>query len=320
MSAYFVRRALTTLPVILLVTMLLFALRTMTPGDPATLAIGQETDLNRAQYQQALQRIRARYDLDKPLPVQYVLWVGKAMVGDLGRSYRSNQPVREAIVERLPVTLELGLSSLVLSWIIAIPAGIIAARNRNKWQDVLANFIGLFGLSLPHIWVAFVLIFVFGVKLRWLPPSGYVPFSHSPIENIKSMALPVITLGTSAAAGLMRLTRSSLLEVIGQDYMRTARAKGLSEGAILRRHGMRNALIPIATVVALEFGGLLGGAFILETIFALPGMGKLAVDAIFAREYPTVQGVLLLATICYLGANFAVDMAYGFLDPRIRYD
>jgi peptide/nickel transport system permease protein len=320
MSAYFVRRALTTLPVILLVTMLLFALRTMTPGDPATLAIGQETDLNRAQYQQALQRIRARYDLDKPLPVQYVLWVGKAMVGDLGRSYRSNQPVREAIVERLPVTLELGLSSLVLSWIIAIPAGIIAARNRNKWQDVLANFIGLFGLSLPHIWVAFVLIFVFGVKLRWLPPSGYVPFSHSPIENIKSLALPVITLGTSAAAGLMRLTRSSLLEVIGQDYMRTARAKGLSEGAILRRHGMRNALIPIATVVALEFGGLLGGAFILETIFALPGMGKLAVDAIFAREYPTVQGVLLLATICYLGANFAVDMAYGFLDPRIRYD
>ncbi len=320
MSAYFVRRALTTLPVILLVTMVLFALRTMTPGDPATLAIGQETDLNRAQYQQALHQIRVQYDLDKPLPVQYVLWLGKAFVGDLGRSYRSNQPVREAIVERLPVTLELGLASLFLSWIIAIPAGIIAARNRNKWQDVLANFIGLFGLSLPHIWVAFVLILIFGVKLHWLPPSGYVAFSHSPIQNIRSLTLPVITLGTSAAAGLMRLTRSSLLEVIGQDYMRTARAKGLSEGAILRRHGMRNALIPIATVVALEFGGLLGGAFILETIFALPGMGKLAVDAIFAREYPTVQGVLLLATLCYLLANFAVDMAYGVLDPRIRYD
>jgi peptide/nickel transport system permease protein len=320
MGGYVVRRALMIVPVVLLVTMLLFALRSATPGDPAAVSIGQDSTLTKAEYRQALHNLRARYDLDKPLPVQYVLWLSKALVGNFGRSYRSNQPVREAIFERLPVTLELGMLSLVLSWLIAIPAGVIAARNRNKIQDVAANFFGLLGLSLPHIWLAFVLIYVFAVRLHWFPPSGYVPLSHSVGDNLKSMALPVITLGTSAAAGLMRLTRSSLLEVIGQDYMRTAQAKGLKDRSVLLRHGMRNALIPIVTVVGLELGGLLGGAFVLEQIFSLPGMGKLAVDAIFQREYPIVQGVLLLATVSFLLANFAVDLAYGVLDPRIRYD
>ena len=251
--------------------------------------------------------------------LQYALWVGRASIGDLGSSYRSNQPVREAIVERLPVTLELGGLSLLLSWVIAIPAGVIAAKNRNKVQDLGANFVGLLGLSLPHIWVSFVLIYVFAVRLQWLPPSGFVPFADDPAANLRSMILPVITLGTSGAAVIMRLTRSSLLEVISQDYMRTARAKGLHERAILWRHGMRNALIPITTVVGLELGGLIGGAFIIEQIFSLPGMGKLAVDAISARDYPIVQGVLLVSTFTYLLANFVVDVSYGFLDPRIRY-
>jgi peptide/nickel transport system permease protein len=319
MTTYIIRRLLMMIPVILLVTLVLFVLREATPGDPAVVAVGQETDLNREEYQETLQRVRARFDLDKPLPVQYALWVGRAFTGDLGRSYRSNQPVREAIVERMPVTLQLGLASLLLSWIIAIPAGVIAAKNRNKIQDVAANFFGLLGLSLPNIWLAFVLILIFSVNLGWLPPSGYVPFSDDPLGNIKSLILPAVTLGTSAAAGLMRLTRSALLEVIGQDYMRTAEAKGLRARVVLWRHGMRNALIPVVTLIGLELGGLLGGAFIMEQIFSLPGMGKLAVDAIYSRDYPIVQGVLLMATLAYLFANFAVDLVYGVLDPRIRY-
>jgi len=306
-------------PVILLVTLLLFVLRQATPGDPATVAIGQESQLTKEEYDATLRNLRARYDLDKPLPVQYALWLGRALTGDLGRSYRSNQPVTEAIRERMPVTIELGLMSLMLSWVIAIPAGVIAAQHRNKYQDVLANFFGLVGLSVPNIWLAFVLIFIFAVKLGWLPPSGYVPLADDPLANIKSMILPAVTLGTAAAAGLMRLTRSSLLEVIGQDYMRTAQAKGLRARSVLWRHGMRNALIPIVTVIGLELGGLIGGAFIMEQIFTLPGMGKLAVDAIYARDYPIMQGVLLLASIAYLLANFGVDMLYGVLDPRIRY-
>ncbi len=319
MTSYVGRRLLMMIPVIVIVTAVLFALRQATPGDPATVAVGQETQLTKEEYEATLKSLRARYDLDKPLPVQYVLWAGRAVIGDLGRSYRSNQPVREAIIERLPVTLELGVLSLLLSWVIAVPAGVIAAKNRNKWPDLGANFVGLLGLSLPNIWVAFVLIYILGVKLEWLPPSGYVRFTDDPVANLKSLAIPVITLGTSGAAVIMRLTRSSLLEVISQDYMRTARAKGLHERAILWRHGMRNALIPIATVVGLELGGLLGGAFIIEQIFSLPGMGKLAVDAIYARDYPVVQGVLLISTLTYLLANFAVDMVYGLLDPRIRY-
>lgn len=319
MTDYIIRRFLMMIPVVLIVTGVLFILSQATPGDPASVTIGQETDLSKSEYEQTLKNLRAKYDLDKPLPIQYVLWVSRASVGNLGHSYRSNQPVREAIAERLPVTLELGGLSLLVSWVIAIPAGVIAANHRNKIEDVAANFVGLLGLSLPNIWVAFVLIYVFAVRLQWLPPSGFVPFREDPVENLRSMILPVFTLGTSGAAVVMRLTRSSLLEVISQDYMRTARAKGLHERVILWRHGMRNALIPIATIVGLELGGILGGAFIIETIFSLPGMGKLAVDAIYARDYPIVQGVLLVSTVTYLFANFAVDVSYGLLDPRIRY-
>lgn len=320
MGHYVVRRALATVPVVLLVTMLLFALRTITPGDAATVAIGQEGDLTKTQYAATLAHLRHQYDLDKPLPVQYLLWVGHALTGDLGRAYSSHQPVRDEIAQRLPVTLEIGLLSLALSWLIAIPAGVIAAQRRNSAADVIARLIGLFGLSLPSIFTSFALIYLLAVRVHWFPPSGFVPLSQSLGGNLKSVALPVLTLGSAAAAGVMRLTRSSLLEVLGQDYLRTAQAKGLRERSVVWRHAMRNALIPIVTLVGLEFGGLLGGAFIVESIFSLPGMGKLAVDAIYAREYPTVQGVLLLTTLTYLAANFAVDLVYGLLDPRIRYD
>lgn len=319
MTGYVVRRFLMMVPVVLMVTMLLFVLRQATPGDPATVAVGETSGLTSAEYEQTLQQLRARYGLNRPIFVQYLDWLGQMSIGDLGRSYRSNQPVRDAIQQRLPVTFELGFLSLLLGWSIAVPAGVVAARNRNKIQDLGANFVGLLGLSLPSIWVAFVFIYVFAVRFHWLPPSGFVPFLDNPTQNLKSMALPVITLGTSGAAVIMRFTRSSLLEAMSQDYMRTARAKGLSERAIVWRHGMRNALIPLITIAGLEFGGLLGGAFIIEEIFALPGMGKLAVDAIYARDYPIVQGVVLLTTVAYLLANFAVDVAYGMLDPRIRY-
>jgi peptide/nickel transport system permease protein len=320
MGRYVVSRALATVPVVVLVTVLLFALRTLTPGDAATVAIGQEPDLSRTEYAHTLHHLRQQYDLDKPLPVQYLLWVGHALTGDLGRAYRSHQPVRDEIAQRLPVTAEIGLLSLTLSWLIAIPAGVIAAQRRNSAADVIARLVGLFGLSLPSIFTSFALIYLLAVRAHWFPPSGWVPLTQSLGGNLKAVALPVITLGTASAAGLMRLTRSSLLEVLGQDYLRTAQAKGLRERSVIWRHAMRNAAGPIVTLIGLEFGGLLGGAFITETIFALPGMGKLAVAAIYAREYPTVQGVLLVTTLTYLLANFAVDLLYGVLDPRIRYE
>ena len=320
MGRYVLRRLLAMVPVLLLVTMVLFALRTITPGDAATVAIGQEGSLSKSEYAATLAHLRHQYDLDKPLPVQYLIWIGHAAMGDLGRAYSSHQPVRDEIAQRLPVTLEIGLLSLALSWLIAIPAGVIAAQRRNSAADVVARLIGLFGLSLPSIFTAYALIYLLAVRVHWFPPSGFVPLSHSIGGNLKSVALPVLTLGSAAAAALMRLTRSSLLEVLGQDYLRTAQAKGLRERSVIWRHAMRNAMIPVVTLIGLEFGGLLGGAFITETIFALPGMGKLAVDAIYAREYPVVQGVLLLTTVTYLLANVGVDVGYALLDPRIRYE
>lgn len=313
MGLYILRRLLAMVPVLLLVSMVVFSLLHLTPGDPALSILGEEAT------PQQVEALRNKLGLNQPIPVQYVKWLGAVLRGDLGRSVRSNQPVSEAIAERLPVTVELALLSMVISLAIAIPAGIISAMRRNSVVDTSATFVALLGVSLPNFFLAILLILIFGVKLGWLPPFGYQPLNMGLAENLRRMILPAITLGTALAAIVTRMMRSSLLEVLDQDYVRTARAKGLSESRMIRAHALKNALMPVVTIVGLQIGGLLGGAIITESIFVLPGIGRLLVDAIFQRDFPLVQGVVLFVSLAFLFSNFAVDLLYAYLDPRIRY-
>lgn len=313
MGLYIMRRLLAMVPVLLLVSMVVFSLLHLTPGDPALSILGEEAT------PQQVEALRNKLGLNQPIPVQYVKWLGAVLRGDLGRSVRSNQPVSEAIAERLPVTVELALLSMVISLAIAIPAGIISAMRRNSLVDTTATLVALLGVSLPNFFLAILLILIFGVKLGWLPPFGYQPLNMGLAENLRRMILPAITLGTALAAIVTRMMRSSLLEVLDQDYVRTARAKGLSESRMIRAHALKNALMPVVTIVGLQIGGLLGGAIITESIFVLPGIGRLLVDAIFQRDFPLVQGVVLFVSLAFLFSNFAVDLLYAYLDPRIRY-
>lgn len=313
MGRYVLRRLIQMIPVLFLVSLIVFSLLHLTPGDPATSMLGEEAT------PEAVAALRARMGLDDPLPVQYGRWLSSVLQGDMGRSIRSNQPVSEAIIDRLPVTVELSLLSVIISLIIALPAGIIAAMRRNSPLDTTTTVTALLGVSLPNFFLAILLIYVLSLKLGWLPPIGYTPFLDDPIDNLKRMIMPAITLGTGLAAIVMRMTRSSLLEVLDQDYVRTARAKGLTEARVVQRHALRNALIPVATVVGLQIGGLLGGAIITESIFVLPGIGRLLVDSIFQRDFPLVQGVVLFASLAFLLTNLLVDLVYAALDPRIRY-
>ncbi len=313
MGFYILRRLLTMIPVLLLVSVLVFSLIHLIPGDPAVSILGEEAT------PQAVAALRANLGLDQPIPVQYAKWLGSVLRGDLGRSIRSNQPVSEAIAERLPVTVELAILSIAISLSIAIPAGIVAAMRRNSVLDAGSTFLALLGVSLPNFFLAILLILVFGVQLQVLPPFGYQPITQGLGGNLQRMILPAITLGTALAAIVTRMMRSSLLEVLDQDYIRTARAKGLREGRMIQAHALKNALMPVVTIVGLQIGGLLGGAIITESIFVLPGIGRLLVDAIFQRDFPLVQGVVLFVSLAFLFSNFAVDMVYAYLDPRIRY-
>jgi peptide/nickel transport system permease protein len=313
MGRYILRRLIAMVPVMFLVTVIVFSLLHLSPGDPATSMLGEEAS------PEAIAALRSRLGLDEPLPVQYVKWLGAVLQGDLGRSIRSNQPVSDAIRERLPVTIELALLSVLVSLVIAIPVGLISAMRRNSVLDSTATTVALLGVSLPNFFLAILLIYLLSLHLRWLPPIGYVSIVDDPVGNLKRMIMPALTLGTALSAIVMRMMRSSLLEVLDQDYIRTARAKGLSESRMVRVHAMRNALIPVVTVVGLQIGGLLGGAIIVESIFVLPGIGRLLVDSIFQRDFPLVQGVVLFASLAFLFANLAVDLLYAFLDPRIRY-
>jgi peptide/nickel transport system permease protein len=313
MGRYILRRLIAMVPVMFLVTVIVFSLLHLSPGDPAISMLGEEAS------PESVAALRNRLGLDEPLPVQYVKWIGSVLQGDLGRSIRSNQPVSEAIRERLPVTIELALLSVLVSLIIAIPVGLISAMRRNSLLDSTATTVALLGVSLPNFFLAILLIYLLSLHLRWLPPIGYVSILDDPVGNLKRMLMPALTLGTALSAIVMRMMRSSLLEVLDQDYIRTARAKGLSESRMVRVHALRNALIPVVTVVGLQIGGLLGGAIIVESIFVLPGIGRLLVDSIFQRDFPLVQGVVLFASLAFLFANLAVDLLYAFLDPRIRY-
>lgn len=298
------RRILATVPLLLAVSLVVFSFVHALPGDPAVLFLGEEAT------PENLARFRAKLGFDRPLIVQYGEWLGHALRGDLGRSIRTNQPVVSAIMERLPVTLRLIAFSMVISLCIAVPLGIISAVKRNSGVDLVSTSFALFGFSTPNFWLGLILIYVFALLLRWLPPSGF--------DGMRSLILPSITLGTALAALVTRQLRSGMLEVLRQDYVRTAQAKGLADRMVIGKHALKNALISVVTVIGLQIGALLGNTIITESLFALPGVGRLMIDSVFSRDFFMVQGVILFLAVGYVVANLVVDILYSYLDPRIR--
>ncbi len=313
MFAYIARRAFSLLPILLLMSVIAFALIRLVPGDPIDVMYGSEgmDEVRRAALSHEL-------GLDESIVVQYLKWIGRAVVGDLGRSYKAQMPVLDLIGQRLPATLFLSFAALLFSLFIALPLGILAAIKRNTWIDFSAMAFAIFGISLPNFWAGIMLALIFAVYLRWLPSIGYIsPFADFG-KSIQHLILPAITLGWSLAGTTSRLTRSTMLEELSRDYVRTARGKGLKERAVILSHALRNALIPTVTMVGLQLGFLFGGAVVVETIFAWPGIGLLVVDSIFGRDYPVVQGVILVIAVMVVAVNLAVDVVYTILDPRIR--
>ena len=313
MTAYLLRRLLLMLPVAFLVTVGVFLLIHLSPGDPALIILGEDRS------PQAIAQIHQELGLDKPLYVQYVIWLDHIAQGDWGRSITTHQPVAIAITERLPATFELGITALVWSLLVAIPLGTIAAVRRGSVADQLASGVTVAGVSIPNFFIGIVLIFVLSVSLRLFPFGGYVPFFQDPLESLHHVALPAIALGTAGAAINMRFTRSSMIEVLSHDYIRTAWAKGASWRRVVFVHALKNALIPVVTIVGLQIGGIIEGAVVTETVFTWPGVGRLAVESIFNRDYTVVQGIVLLAAFSYMSANLLVDLVYAWLDPRISY-
>jgi peptide/nickel transport system permease protein len=313
MGTLVLRRLGAMIPVLVLVTFGVFMLIHLTPGDPIDAMMGESFDAA------AKERLRVELGLDQPIYVQYLSWIGRALQGDFGRSIRDHQPVVENVSRRIGVSLQLALFAMTVSLSVAFPVGILSATHRNSSIDGFGTMFALFGICMPNFLIALLLIYLFGVTLRWLPISGYVDPSEGWLGTIRSLVLPAITLGLALAAVVTRTLRSSLLETLSEDYVRTARAKGLSEQLVIRRHALKNGLIPVVTILGLQLGALIGGAVITEYVFALPGVGRLVVDAVFARDYPLVQGVILLIAISFVLCNLVVDIVYGWLDPRIRY-
>jgi peptide/nickel transport system permease protein len=310
--SFLVRRAGASLVVLFLASVLVFAGVRALPGDPALALAGESRD------PAVLDAIRDRFGLNDPLPLQYAKWVGHVVQGDLGISSKSGLGVGKTIVHRLPITLELAGLSLLVALLLGIPAGVLAAVKRGSPFDYLASSTALFGLSIPNFWLGLLLILVFAVNLGLLPASGYVPFFDDPIENLRRMAMPAFVLGSGLAAVVMRQMRSSMLDSLTADYVRTARAKGLSELEVVGVHALRNSLITVVTIVGLQLGGLISGAVITEQIFVIPGFGKLTVESVFQRDFSIIQGVVLVAAAGYVLVNLAVDVLYSFINPRIR--
>jgi peptide/nickel transport system permease protein len=305
-------RLLSLLPVLFGLCVLSFALLALVPGDPVTAMLGMEADPT------TVATLRAKFALDQPLPMRFVAWFGHVLIGDLGRSIQTGRPVTGMVLTALVPTLQLGLAALLVSLCIAIPAGIVAAARRNSMLDMAASILALTGLSLPSFWLGILLIIALSIRMPLLPSSGYTPFLGDPWEALRHIILPAFTLGAGMAAATMRMTRAAMLEVLSMDYIRTARAKGLSRRRVVWRHGLRNALLPVVTLVGLQLGQLLGGVVITESVFAWPGIGKLTVDAIFARDYPVVQGAILVTATLFVLTNLATDLLYTVLDPRLR--
>ncbi|HET7528539.1 MAG TPA: ABC transporter permease [Burkholderiaceae bacterium] len=313
MTDYLLKRLAQVVPTLVFVSMLIFGLQQLLPGDPAKILAGEEQDPS------VIAHLRVKLHLDEPLPVRYAYWVGGVLKGDFGESIRTQQPVLELVLQKLPVTIQLGTMAFMIAVLIGIPTGIVAAVGRGTWWDSAANAVALWGISTPNFWLGILLILLFSVQLGWLPASGYV----SPLEdlraNLASMIMPAFVLGNALAAVLMRHTRSAMLQVLSSDYVRTARAKGLSERTVILKHALRNALTPVITLGALELGTLLSGAVLTEQVFTIPGFGKLIVDSVFNRDYAVVQGVVLVTATAYILLSLLADLAYFVVNPRLQH-
>jgi len=312
MYVYIAKRLLVAIPTILIISVFVFSLQKLLPGDPVLAMAGEERD------PQVLEYLREKYRLNDPIPYQYAAWLGSALQGDLGISLRTNQPVLELILQKLPATIQLAIMSMTFAILIGVPMGILAATRKNTMFDYIANIVALSGLSIPNFWLGIMLILLVSVKLGWLPASGYEPFFSDPVRSVQTMLMPSFVLGNALAATLMRHTRSAMLSVLSSDYVRTARAKGLPERSVVLQHSFRNAVLPIVTLGALLFGELLAGAVLTEQIFTIPGFGKLVVDAVFNRDYAVVQGVVLCTAVGFILMNLLADVLYVLLNPRMR--
>lgn len=313
MLRWLLRRVGQIVPTLLILSVMIFALQQLMPGDPAVILAGEERG-----DPQVLAQIRAELFLDRPLPEQYFHWLSRVLQGDFGFSWRIRMPISELILQKLPVTIQLASMSFVIGVVIGVPMGILSAVRRDRPADWVANGIALFGISMPNFWLGIMMILLFSVHLGWLPPSGYVPLTEDPVQSLATTIMPAFVLGTGIASVLMRHTRAAMLTALSQDYVRTARAKGLREKAVIWKHALRNALIPVVTLGTLEFGRLLAGAVLTEQIFSIPGFGKLVVDAVFNRDYPVVQGVVLVTALIFVTLSLIADLLYMAINPRLR--
>src|SRR3954471_23950073 len=312
MLAFLTQRLLQIIPTLIIVSMLIFGLQQLLPGDPALIMAGEERD------PKVLAEIREQYRLHQPISLQYFYWVKGVLSGNLGESMRLKSAVGALVVEKLPVTLQLAAMALLIAICIGIPAGIVSAVKKETLWDYGANLFALWGLSTPNFWLGILIIFLFSVTLGWLPASGYVRLGEDWKASLATTIMPAFVLGNALAAVLMRHTRSAMLQAMGADYVRTARAKGLYERRVVLKHALRNAMTPVITLGALEFGTLLSGAVLTEQIFTIPGFGKLIVDAVFNRDYAVVQGVVLVTSTIYIALNLLADIAYVLVNPRLR--
>jgi len=312
-TLWLLRRLAQILPTLAILSILIFGLQQLMPGDPALILAGEERG-----DPQVLAQIRAELFLDRPLHIQYLHWLGNVLTGDFGFSWRIRMPVAQLILEKLPVTFQLSIMAFVIAVVIGVPMGILSAVRRDRPADWLANAIALFGISTPNFWLGIMMILLFSVELGWLPPSGYVPLSEDPWQSLATTIMPAFVLGNSIAGVLMRHTRAAMLTALSQDYVRTARAKGIAERVVVWKHALRNALIPVVTLGTIELGRLLAGAVLTEQIFTIPGFGKLIVDAVFNRDYPVVQGVVLATALIFVTLSLLADLLYMAINPRLR--
>jgi peptide/nickel transport system permease protein len=301
--------------ILAIVVVLVFVIAQLIPGDAIMAAMAGSVDLHDPE---VVARVRHQFGLDQPIVIQFAVWIGHFARGDWGTSIGTGEKVLDMFLRRLPITLELFIGATLWSVAIGIPAGIIGALKRNSATDVFVTAGAIVGVSIPAFWQAIVLIYLLAVLVPVFPPSGYVPFSEDPLLNLRAMVLPTFVLGTHSGGLLARYVRSSLLEVLGQDYIRTARAKGFSEAAVVVKHALKPGMIPVVTVIGLSWGGLLAGAFFIEVIFALPGLGRMSVEAIFQKDFPVIQATLVVVSLNVLLVNLLVDILYGYLDPRMR--
>ena len=316
MWRYVLRRLAQMVPVLLIITFMVYSLLLAIPGDPARAFIGAGEALDEEQ----LAMIRAELNLDEPVYVQYAIWLGKTLTGDLGRSSQNQKPVAEELRRRAGVTLQFGVIAWILAMVIGIPAGIVSAVYRGRPIDLVTTIFSIGGVAIPNFWLGIMTILLFGVNLGWFPTQGYVPFSEDASEALRHMVLPAFALGITSWALIMRQSRSAMLEVLAQDYVRTARAKGMPQSIVIWVHALRNALLPVVTVFGLQTGRIFAGSVVIETLFGIPGMGNYMVQAIFARDFAAVQASVLLMALAVLFANLITDLVYAWLDPRIRYD